>query len=64
LVSFFSKKGKGQKIFLEDGIVKGMSMVASRLKSYVGFDVLKSNATHLKAIVKISEMAGLAENPY
>jgi len=61
---FFSKKEKDKTKFLEDGIMKGMSMVASRLKSYVGFDVLKSNATHLKAIVKISEMAGLAENPY
>jgi len=58
---FFSKKRK-KYIFLEDGIKKGMSWVGAQLKDYVGFDVLKSNAMHLKAIAEISVMADFSED--
>jgi len=41
-----------------------MSWVGAQLKDYVGFDVLKSNATHLKAIAEISVMADFSEDFY
>ena len=31
------------------------------MRTYVGFNVLKSNATHLKAIAEISEIAGFEQ---
>jgi len=61
-VSFFSRKKEKENIFLEDGIKKGMSWVGGQLKDYVGFDVLKSNTTHLKAIAEISVMADFSED--
>ena len=48
---FSFQKDKGEEnIFLENGIKDGMSWVAELLKTYVGFDILKSNAVHLKVI--------------
>ena len=59
---FSFQKDKGEEnIFLENGIKNGMSWVASQLTMYVGFNVLKSNATHLKAIAEISEIAGFEQ---
>ncbi len=57
---FFSRKEK-KKLFLEDGIKKSMSWVGEQLKNYVGFDVLKNNASHLKVIAEMCKMAGFAE---
>ncbi len=61
LDSFFQKKGK-DNIFLEEGIKNGMSSVASWLASYVGFNILKANATHLKAIAEISKKSGFEQD--
>ena len=62
LDSFFSKKGKNENIFLEDGIKNGMSWVALQLATYVGFNILKTNATHLKGIAEISKIAGFKQD--
>jgi len=60
---FSFQKDKGEEnIFLKNGIKNGMSWVASQLKTYVGFDVLKSNAMHLKVIEEISELAGFEQD--
>jgi len=59
---FVFKKGKGEEnFFLENGIKKGMSWVASILKTYVGYNILKANASHLKAIADISKKAGFEQ---
>jgi len=62
LDSFFSKKKKNENIFLKDGIKNGMSWVALQLATYVGFNILKTNATHLKGIAEISIIAGFEQD--
>jgi len=60
---FHSEKDREtESVFLENGIIEGMELAGSRLEKYLGYDVLKCNASHLKAIAQKCEMAGFEDD--
>jgi len=59
---YFEEGNEDENIFLEEGIIKGMSWAHAQLEKYVGYNLLKLNATHLKAISQKCEIAGFAKD--